>query len=59
MQGWRLAGQDTAGPLVSDQFAARLAAECMAFASHRETGRPTGVKVRMACGDWALVGMRG
>ena len=31
-----------------DRFAALPAADCRAFARHRETGRPTGVEVQMA-----------
>jgi len=42
-----------------DRFAALPAADCRAFARHRETGRPTGVEVQMACGDWVVVGTHG
>ena len=59
LHGWQLVDQDTIDQWYPDQFAARIAADCMSFARFKATGLPTGVKVQMACGDWVIVGMHG
>lgn len=59
MQGWRLVDQNTVDHWYPDKLAAMIAADCMSLARYKATGTPTWVKVKMACGDWVMVGMHG
>lgn len=57
--GWLIRSCDFLLQRNLDKFVAIHRASCMAGESHATTGRPTGVHVRMLCGDGVLVGLYG
>ena len=59
LHGWQLADQDAVDQWYLNQVAAIRAADCMSLQRYTETGKPTGVKVQMTCGDWVMVRMHG